>query len=106
MNRNRKVTFRVSEEELNEIEEKAAKGNISPSEFCRRCCQGKKITVIEGLKDFQKELRHIGVNLNQLTILCHQGRITSLSLEKTEKELSKIWQSLNSLITQSKQRQD
>ncbi len=106
MNREKRLTFRVTESEFEEIEEKAAASNLSISEFVRSCCMEKQITVIEGLAEFRKELRHIGVNLNQITILCHQGKITAPQLESTKKELSKIWQSLNLLITQSKQKQD
>ena len=54
--------------------------------------------VIEDIAPVLTELRRIGNNLNQLTRLCHEGKIISLELESLKKEVSRVWQLLNLLI--------
>ncbi|MDO8686096.1 MAG: MobC family plasmid mobilization relaxosome protein [Clostridiales bacterium] len=62
----------------------------------------KKIVVIEEIKNILPQLRRVGVNLNQLAVLCHQGRITCPDLTSVEKELSGIWRLLTSLTDKTK----
>ena len=58
----------------------------------------KEIIVIDGLEEIIKQLRKIGNNINQLTKLCNQGRLTNINLEDVKKEMKSIWQLLNLLI--------
>jgi hypothetical protein len=60
------------------------------------------IIVIEDLKEFTQELRGIGKNLNQLTILSHQGKINTLDLSSTKQKVNEIWQLLNLLMQKMK----
>lgn len=80
------------------IKKKAEKAKLSLSEYIRQSALEKDIFVIEELKDFMKGLISMNRNLNQLTILCHQGKITCVNLENVEKELIKINENIN-LIT-------
>ena len=59
----------------------------------------KEIVVINDLDKLVIQLRRLGNNINQLTKLANGRVITCVELEGVKKELSKIWQSLNSLIT-------
>jgi hypothetical protein len=43
------------------------------------------------------ELKAIGRNLNQLTVLAHQGRISSVNLAETVQVLQKIYAAINVL---------
>lgn len=95
--RTEKLSFRVTEDELKKIEEKAAKANMNISEYLRRASLGRNVVVIKELKDFTKDLRGISRNLNQLTILAHQGKIKFLNLSTTKERVDQIWQLLNSL---------
>ena len=61
----------------------------------------KEIVVINDLDKLVIQLRKLGNNVNQLTKLANGRVITCVELEGVKKELSKIWQSLNSLITRS-----
>lgn len=76
------------------------------SEYVRHTSLNKEIIVINELKSFTKELRAIGTNLNQLTILCHQGKIICPDISATKKKVNEIWQSLNSLMGEMRKRQD
>lgn len=58
----------------------------------------KDIIVVNGLKEIIIQLRKIGNNINQLTKLCNQGRLTNINLEDVKKEMKSIWQLLNLLI--------
>ena len=58
----------------------------------------KDIIVVDGLEEIIMQLRKIGNNINQLTKLCNQGRITNINLEDVKKEMKSIWQLLNLLI--------
>ncbi len=85
------------------IKKKAEKAKLSLSEYIRQSALEKDIVVIEELKDFMKGLISMNRNLNQLTILCHQGKITCVNLENVEKELIKINENIN-LITMKARR--
>lgn len=100
-----RITFRISPDELKKIEAKANKSNMKVSEYVRDASLDKNIIVIDDLKSFTKELRGIGTNLNQLTILCYQGRITCLDISTTKKKVNEIWQLLNSLMVKTKRNQ-
>lgn len=70
------ITIRVTPEE-----KLAMQGNmyeaVAPSmrAFILKMCMDGKIIVNSDLRELNKELRYQGKNLNQLTKLCHQGRI-------------------------------
>ena len=91
----KRVTFRVTEEEYKQLEELAYGSYRLISVYCRDCVFGKKITVIPGVDDASKQLRHIGNNLNQLTWRVNEGTLTAVNLEETKYELAKIFELLN-----------
>lgn len=105
-NKTERITFRISHQELNVIESKANKANMKVSEYVRYASLNKEIIIVEDLKSFTKELRAIGTNLNQLTILCHQGKIICPDISATKKKVNEIWQSLNSLMGETRKNRD
>jgi hypothetical protein len=50
----------------------------------------KDILVFDDLKDINRQLAKMGNNLNQLTMLAHQGRIKEVALSKMSKDLEAI----------------
>ena len=54
---------------------------MTESEFVRRAAMDREVTVIEGMDELLRELRHQGNNLNQLTVMARQGRITQVNYE-------------------------
>ena len=94
-NRTKRVTFRVSEEEYERLKELALGSYRLISVYCRDCVFDKKITVIPGVDDAAKQLRHIGNNLNQLTWRVNEGTLSAVNLEETKCELAKIFELLN-----------
>jgi hypothetical protein len=56
-------------------------------------------TVIEGMDELLRELRYQGNNLNQLTVMARQGRITQVNYEPFTEVYRNAWQTLNSLLS-------
>ena len=82
--------------------EKAVTANMSLSGYLSTAALDKKIVVIEDLKNILPQLRRIGANLNQIAILCHQGRIACPDLTSIEKEMKEIWRLLTLLTDKTK----
>ena len=70
------ITIRVTPEEKLSMQGKMYEA-VAPSmrEFILRMCMDGKVIVNSDLRELNQELRYQGNNLNQLTKLCHQGRI-------------------------------
>lgn len=90
--------IRISEANYKILKKKVKELNLTQTEIIEKFISDGKIVVITELIETQKQLRYIGNNLNQLTKLCHEGRIKSLDLEELKKEVRNVWQSLNLLI--------
>ena len=84
-----RITVRLSPEELNSIEAKAETAHMALSTYIRACALRHKVVVVEGVKECASELKAIGRNLNQLTVLAHEGRIQLVNLEGVENALEK-----------------
>lgn len=97
-----KTSFRRTEKEFKEIQDRAKKSNMNVSEYIRYASLNKEIIVIEDLKGFSKELKKIGNNLNQALMLAHQGRIQNINLAPIQKKVDEIWQLLNLLTEKTR----
>lgn len=91
------MNFRVTQEDYDRIHSKAGRAGLSLSGYLLTMALQREIIVIEGLQEATKELRKIGTNINQLTRLCNEGRITCLELRGVKAQLEEIWRFLNSL---------
>ena len=65
--RNRAITIRLTEKELENLNQKIAKSKMSKQKFFEKLIDEKEILVIEDLPKLILELNRIGINLNQLT---------------------------------------
>lgn len=65
--RNKEVKFRLTEKELENLNEKIEKSKMSKQKFFEKLIDEKEILVIEDLPKLILELNRIGINLNQLT---------------------------------------
>lgn len=77
------ITIRLTPEEKLAMQGKMYEA-VAPSmrEFILRMCVDGKIVVNSDLRELNQELRYQGNNLNQLTKLCHQGRISAVNLSE------------------------
>lgn len=92
-----RINMKVTKDELDEIDRKAYLAQMNRSEYLTVCGCDKEIIVVEALKEFGKELHKVGTNLNQITLLCHQGLIQTPDIAETQDYLKKLYTELNQL---------
>ena len=80
--RNRTITIRCTDDEYERIHSKAQRHKLSLSDFVLRSAMDKKIVVADGLNEVAKQQKAIGRNLNQITMLAHEGRLHSVRLDE------------------------
>lgn len=97
MSKDTTFSIRISSDDLEAIKRKAKQARMSQSDYVTRCCLGRQVVVIEDLKDVLKQLRAIGNNLNQLTVLSNMGRIGTVGLERTADNLADVSAALRQL---------
>ena len=102
MNKDIRITFRVTPEEYETIKAKADQAHMSVSAYVRAAALRHKVVVVDGLKEHTHELKGIGRNLNQLTILAHEGRISAVDLDSVFSALEKNYIGLCKLADQER----
>lgn len=97
--------IRISKDDLDKIKSNAEKANMNTSAYLinRALCDD-KIIILEDLKPVCHELRKIGVNLNQLTMLSHRGQIKCVNLTSMSEGVRDLWQPLNLLTEKIKRK--
>ena len=102
--RNKSIPIRVTEDELKQIDKKAAKARLSRTDYLIKCALDKEITLIEDIKPLLTEMRRIGNNLNQQTKLANMGKINAVNLEDTLAALDRMYQVIHTLLAKSRGR--
>ena len=96
-------SIRIEKSDLDKIRENAQKANMTHTAYLiNRALRDDRIIILEDLKPVCHELRKIGTNLNQLTILAHRGQINCVNLSALSEEVKKLWQPLNLLTERTK----
>ena len=97
--KNRRLEIRLTEDELYEIDNRSKKLRMSRSKFLLQAALHQKIIVLDStsIKQLTSELRKIGININQIAILCNMGKLESVHIEDTKSEIKKVWEELNKL---------
>lgn len=95
--RDRKKSFWVTDSERKAIERMAAKTGMGDGEYLRTSALGKTIYQVEELKPILHELKGIGRNLNQLTMLSHQGVVRTINLTATADAIGRCYRAINQL---------
>ena len=97
MRKNKQFSIRISEQDLETIRRKAAQAHMSQSDYVTACCLGKRIVILNGLKEVLRQQKAIGNNLNQLAVLANMGNVQFANLDSAVQEFSKINTSLREL---------
>ncbi|MBU5593002.1 MobC family plasmid mobilization relaxosome protein [Clostridium sp. MSJ-4] len=95
--KDRNYAFRITEKDLNTIKRKANRAKMSVTDYITESALEKKIIIIDALPEIVSQLKKIGNNLNQLTMLSHQGVINTVNLDETEESLTEIYWKINEL---------
>ena len=98
--RNRVIAFRVTPAERRKIEAKVRQSGLRQQEYLLHAALETPILVVEDLKPLLGELRAWGRNLNQLTVLAHQGHIRSADLREATATLGRVYEAVNGLLTE------
>ena len=100
------VTSRFSTNDYKVLLDKSKKANMSISKFIKSAAldPGKEIIIYDGLKEFNHGISKIGNNINQLTTLAHQGKITTVDLLDVKALLTDIWTALGEILKQKNQK--
>lgn len=88
----------VTEEQAKVLKERCAEAGIPVSEYVRRALFKEQVIVILEGREILRQLTGIGNNLNQLTMLAHQGRITAVHLDEVERIQKKIIKELRNIM--------
>lgn len=86
--RPKQLSFRVSEEEWELLQQKIAESGMNQQQYILSCVFGKAIINTDGIKAVVSELKQQGANLNQI------GQKLSVTLN----DLSSVWQSLGAAL--------
>ena len=86
--RPKQLSFRVSEEECELLQQKIAESGMNQQQYILSCVFGKAIINTDGIKAVVPELKQQGANLNQI------GQKLSVTLN----DLSSVWQSLGAAL--------
>ena len=90
MTKDKQFSIRISEQDLDTIRRKAAQAHMTQSDYVTACCLGKRIVIMDGLKDVLRQQKAIGNNLNQLAVLANMGKVQFANLDSAVQEFSKI----------------
>ena len=96
MRKNKQFSIRISEQDLETIRRKAVQAHMSQSDYVTACCLGKRIVILDGLKEVLRQQKAIG-NLNQLAVLANMGKVQFANLDSAVQEFSKINTALREL---------
>ena len=96
--RDKKISFWASVAERNRILKAVKRTGMKQGEYLLMAAQGKTIYQIDELKPTLHELKAISRNINQLTMLAHQGRIKVLNLSEATDALTRNFIAINGLF--------
>ena len=97
MTKDKQFSIRISKQDLEAIRQKAVQAHMSQSDYVISCCLGKKIIILDGLKEVLRQQKAIGNNLNQLAVLANMGKVQFANLDSAVQEFARINTALRKL---------
>ena len=95
--RNISIPIRVTEKELQAIDEAAKKAKKNRTEYLISAALGKEITVINDLREMLTQLKRIGNNLNQLTRKANAHEVEVVDLTEINNSMGEIYRAIFAL---------
>ena len=96
--KDKKMSIRISEENLNIVHYKAEQAKLTLTEYVTQCVLGKQIFVIDGLDEVLRQQKTIGRNLNRLTVLSNMGKVSCVNLQELTEEYAALNRTLTELL--------
>ena len=97
MKKDKQFSIRIAAQDLETIRRKAAQAHMSQSDYVTACCLGKRIVILDGLKEVLRQQKVIGNNLNQLAVLANMGKVQLANLDTAAQEFARINTALRKL---------
>ena len=97
MKKDIKFSTRMASADREKIRALAQKAGMSMSDYVTACCLGKRIVILDGLKEVLRQQKAIGNNLNQLAVLANMGKVQLANLDVAAQEFAKINTALRTL---------
>ena len=97
MRKNKQFSIRISAQDLETIRQKAVQAHMSQSDYVTACCLGKRIVILDGLREVLRQQKAIGNNLNQLAVLANMGKVLFANLDTVAQEFARINTALRKL---------
>ena len=97
MKKDIKFSTRMASEDREKIRALTQKSGMSMSDYVTACCLGKRIVIMDGLKEVLRQQKAIGNNLNQLTVLANMGKVQFANLDTAAQEFVRINTALREL---------
>ena len=97
MKKDKQFSIRIAAQDLETIRRKAAQAHMSQSDYVISCCLGKKIIILDGLKEVLRQQKAIGNNLNQLAVLANMDKVQFANLDTAAQEFARINTALRKL---------
>ena len=97
MKKDIKFSTRMASADREKIRALAQKVGMSMSDYVTACCLGKRIVVMDGLKEVLRQQKAIGNNLNQLAVLANMGKVQLANLDTAAQEFARINTALRKL---------
>ena len=94
MKKDKQFSIRISEQDLETIRRKAAQAHMSQSDYVTACCLGKRIVILDGLKEVLRQQKAIGNNLNQISLKINAGAFTSYNFREVIEMQKAIYEEL------------
>ena len=88
MKKDKQFSIRISEQDLETIRRKAAQAHMSQSDYVTACCLGKRIVILDGLKEVLRQQKAIGNNLNQIAAKAHT--LNALDVQRYDENCRKL----------------
>lgn len=95
--KDRRKTIRMSKEEEKRVLLSLEDTGLNFSDYVRKAINDHPVIVISGIRDLHMQVAKIGNNLNQLTMLAHEGQITSVNLAECLEMLQLTYDKLNEI---------
>ena len=97
MKKDKQFSIRIAAQDLETIRRKAAQAHMTQSDYVTSCCLGKKIIILDGLKEVLRQQKAIGNNLNHLAVLANMGKVQFATLDTAAQEFARINTALRKL---------
>lgn len=98
MKKDKMFAMRMTTSDYDRIQNKSVQAGMTMTDFLTSSALDKKIIVVEGLDSVTAQLKAIGKNLNQLTLLCNMGKITCPDLLEIKKCFGSVFDYLYDLM--------